>query len=296
MLNTGSASTRQGASAFGFAFWPSGHTFQERIIHAQYSLASRLSSPLRRQGPSASVFGYSLLEHAPSERGIPAFFHSPQASEPPFFAWPKKHGPKKGHPTLAPYAQSLCSRFASLLRGSPTVHPWTDVELAHIVWAILRTIPSQSRRDRGDPNSAHRARQSQSQRQRQRRNLLRLGCAGCAVNGPPERRRSDVGKPAGWAQWIAPSLASVQGWTVDKPRSRFADSEGTKPVERRFGVAFSLVTLLLATQEKVTRSLEASEIRQGCRATQERALRDKTQNHRHWVPAFAGATSESRRV
>ncbi len=45
---------------------------------------------------------------------------------------------------------------------------------------------------------------------------------------------------------------------------------GQEPGERRFGVAFSLVTLLLATQEKVTRSPEASEKRQGCRATKER--------------------------
>ena len=100
-------------------------------------------------------------------------------------------------------------------------------------------------------------------------------------NGPPERRRSGVGKPTGWAQWIAPSLASVQGWTVDKPRSRFADSEGRKPGERRFGVAFSLVTLLLATQEKVTRSPEASEKRQGCRTPKERALEVQINRQHH---------------
>jgi hypothetical protein len=39
---------------------------------------------------------------------------------------------REGHPTHAPYAQSLCSRCASLLRGSLTVHPWTGIELAHI--------------------------------------------------------------------------------------------------------------------------------------------------------------------
>ncbi len=167
---------------------------------------------------------------------------------------------RKATPTLAPYAQSLCYGFASLLRGSPTVHPWTGVELAHIVWAILQTFPAQSRRDRGAPCSARRARLSQSQKplirsaghllplhgRRKRRskatacgNLLRLGCAGCAVNGPPERRRSGVGKPGGWLAGMRASLASVHGWTVDKPRSHFANSEGRKPVERRFGVAFS---------------------------------------------------------
>ena len=62
-------------------------------------------SPPTVRRPSA-VWGpvsYSRIfeEHAPAERGIPAFFHSPQASEPPFFEWPKKHGPKKGHPDAA---------------------------------------------------------------------------------------------------------------------------------------------------------------------------------------------------
>ena len=77
-----------------------------------------------------------------------------------------------------------------------------------------------------------------------------LSCAGCAVDGPPERRRSDGGKPEGWAQWIAPSLASVQGWTVDKPRSHFANSEGRKPVERRFGVAFLWAIFLWPSKER----------------------------------------------
>ena len=116
-------------------------------------------------------------------------FHSPAASESLSFACPLRRrsgansaaGPKgagqdarsqesnqrKSHHTLAPSAQFLCSRSASLLRGSPTVHPWTGVELAHIVWAILRTFPSQARRDRGGPGSAHRARQSNCQSQSQ---------------------------------------------------------------------------------------------------------------------------------
>ena len=89
-------------------------------------------------------------------------FNSPQASESLSLAWPRESNhcaagaartarlarrakgrspeSREGHPTLTPYAQSLCSRCAGLLRGSPTVHPWTGVELAHIVWAILRTF------------------------------------------------------------------------------------------------------------------------------------------------------------
>ena len=127
-----------------------------RDIHSP--LAARRSSPLPfdkrrtgsaspRQGPSAFAHEFAHLEHAPASRGIPAFFHSPPASECLSLAWPRERHQREGHPTLAPYAQSLCSRYARLLRGSPTVHPWTGVELAHIVWAILRTIPPQSRRE-----------------------------------------------------------------------------------------------------------------------------------------------------
>ena len=76
----------------------------------------------------------------------------------------KNVGQEKATPTLASCAQSLCSRCASLLRGSPTVHPWTGVELAHVLWTILRTFPAQSRHDRGPPNSVRRARLSQRQK------------------------------------------------------------------------------------------------------------------------------------
>jgi len=69
---------------------------------------------------------------------------------------------REGHPTHAPYAQSLCFRCASLLRGLLTVHPWTGSKLAHVLWAILRTIPAQPRHVRRDPYSARPARQSKS--------------------------------------------------------------------------------------------------------------------------------------
>ena len=54
-----------------------------------------------------------------------------RASEPPFFEWAKKHGPKKAHPTAAVYGL-LSYDFAKLLRGSLTVHPCTGSKLARI--------------------------------------------------------------------------------------------------------------------------------------------------------------------
>jgi hypothetical protein len=43
-----------------------------------------------------------------------------RASESLFFACSKKSNQKKEHPTLAPYAQSLCSGYARQLDGVPT--------------------------------------------------------------------------------------------------------------------------------------------------------------------------------
>jgi hypothetical protein len=198
---------------------------------------------------------------------------------------------EKGHPTLAPYAQSLCSRYARPLRGSLTVHPWTGIELAHVVWAILRTIPAQPRRDRGDPDIALPARQSQSPlgncscvalppasmqsssplpgtfsrpagegRPELKANaklkvcgkLLCLGCAGCAVNGPPMQRRTGGEKARRVARRDASQLAASP-WMDCQPTPE------PMPGDRCIGVAFSLPTLLLATQEKVGRSPQASE-------------------------------------
>jgi hypothetical protein len=176
-------------------------------------------------------------------------------------AWPRESRQREGHPTLAPYAQSLCSRCARPLRGS----------LAHIVWAILRTFPAQPRRDRGDPDSAHRARQSQSPSAtapcvalppasvqsssafgtfsrlagegqakakayaRVRGNSLRPGCARCAVDGPPMQRQRDGGIAHRVAQGIAPSSTPVQGWTVGEPpesRCVVGGQEARRPLYR----------------------------------------------------------------
>jgi hypothetical protein len=70
-------------------------------------------------------------------------------------------------------------------------------------------------------------------------------------------------------------------------RRRAAKSQGRMPGDRCIGVAFLLVTFSLATQRKVTRSLEASEKRQGCRAPKECAIQQQS----HWIPACAGTTS-----
>jgi hypothetical protein len=135
---------------------------------------------------------FRLVSCFPSRHGaasMPVFTRLP-ASALLSLAWPRESRQREGHPTLAPYAQSLCSGYARQLRGSLTVHPWTGIELAHIVWAILRTFPAQPRRDRGDPDSAHRARKNKATACG---NSLCLGCAGCAVTGSPMQRQRGVG-------------------------------------------------------------------------------------------------------
>ena len=126
-------------------------------------------------------------------------------------SWPVRR--RAGARSQEKATPSLCCRCTGLLRGCLRVHPWTGSQLAHVLWAIRPTDPAQSRRERRYPNSAHRARQSQSpssalsgtfSRKREKEKepyrenapllLLRLGCAGSAVNGAPEQWRRCVGK------------------------------------------------------------------------------------------------------
>ena len=101
---------------------------------------------------------------------------------------------------------------------------------------------------------------------------LRLGCAGCAVTGPPEQWRWGAGKARRVARKDASQLAA-SAWTHCQP------TPGAPARSRRAGArrpllwgALSFGYFSLSTQRKVTRSPEASEKRQGCRATKERAL------------------------
>ena len=170
----------------------------------------------------------------------------------------EKVSKEKATPTLAPCAQSLCSRCASALRGSLTVHPWTGIELAHVVWAILRTVPTHARRDRGDPMSAHRARQRNSQ-----------SSAPCASSHEPAlslprtmrahrvpsiaasvRRRSPQDGPHDVGQFDA------SPWMDCQRTPQHARAPGAQGLcaRRECGGGLSLGYFSLATQREVTRS------------------------------------------
>jgi len=66
-----------------------------------------------------------------------------------------------------------------------------------------------------------------------------------ALPGPPLKRRVGEGKPAGWFAWIRTSLASVHGWTVDKPRSPHAGFPGmdARKARKRGGLLFGYLSL-----------------------------------------------------
>jgi hypothetical protein len=200
-------------------------------------------------------------------------FHSPPASALLSLAWPRESRQREGHPTLAPCAQSLCSRFARRLRGSLTVHPWTGIELAHIVWAILRTFPAQPRRDRGDPLSAHRARQSEEQSQSVREpapSWLRTMRSRWGPYAAAQRRRRG---PKGGSQGREPvGCQSMDG---------LSDNPGAAARSRRAGCPETAVSgwpslwLLSLGHARESDSLAGRRVinRHGCRAPKERAPR-----------------------
>jgi hypothetical protein len=243
-----------------------------------------VNSPLRSCPSVGAPSGAMLLPYFKGAKG----FHSPPATESLFFAWPKKSNQKKGHPTLAPYAQSLCSRCARPLRGSLTVHPWTDIELAHIVWAILRTFPTLPRRDRGGPLSAHRARQSEEQSHSHREPE--------SASSWLRRRRSDWGPyaaakwrrkgPQGGREGSRPVGCQSRDGLSANPRSRFAQSEGRSPETVASG--WPSLWLLSLGHARESDSLAGRRVntRHGCRAPKERASKVQSQ----WAPACAGAT------
>ena len=88
---------------------------------------------------------------------------------------------------------------------------------------------------------------------------LRSGAQDARYPGPVSGGGWAQERPAGWARGIAPSSLPAHGGAVSEPPEPCRAVAGQEPGDHRFGVAFSLPTFLLATQEKVGRSPKASE-------------------------------------
>ena len=203
-----------------------------------------------------------------------AFRTALRASQVTFLWWAKKGNPKKAHPALVPCAHSLCFGCARLLRGSLTAHPCAGSSRAHIVWALLRTFPSQARHERGDPMAMD---------GRSAGNAGAISCRLVAVLATASSHALPSCAAAERDDWShcsfqrANSRVSCRATQSDtgarRPCSRpwMAElapargrqgAKGTSLAVRAMHetrVAFSLVTFLLATQEKVTRAPKVRE-------------------------------------
>ncbi len=259
-LSTGSGSSyRRKAEAFynrRIAGHPAALCFQIRVFVAQHP--SRFHSPQPARRPCAGRGPVPLLVnpffvHAPTSRGIPAFFHSPPASECLLFAWPKRRHQEKAtphsrlaHSPCAPGPRACYGVRRQSIHGLASNWPTSCGPSFGLVRQLLHALlstacsrrgstasihecvppasmqsPSQARRDRGGPDSAHRARQMQSQS----RKLLRLGCAGEGCRATPEEPKGSGLMPPKGQQAIEPPRQPVGQVNVALHASRIKTRE-----------------------------------------------------------------------
>ena len=131
----------------------------------------------------------------------------------------KEKLPRERPPREHVLSTSVCSGCASGRRGSPKAHPCACGELAHILCAILRTFPSTARRVRGAP---HRARLARTYwRSMQMGLALKEAMDGRyrsrAFQGPLCCGAGRTKRPAGWAQWIAPTCRRAKDGASASP-------------------------------------------------------------------------------
>ena len=126
-------------------------------------------------------------------------FHSPCGRAGNFLCLCKESH-QRNTPPVARLPGILPSRYAIGLRGSLNAHPCAYSELARIVRAILRTLPSPPRRATGAPFRRHPAAEAEAQdtgicrfRGNDVREESRIpACAGMTTRGAIGRRRCDV--------------------------------------------------------------------------------------------------------
>jgi len=114
-----------------------------------------------------------------------------------------------------------------------------------------------------------------------RERLLLLLRQDAAQTGPPEARRGCAGSVRRRAHTMCARSPNVHGRTSGEPRSTLADLEGRMPGRRAAGGGLLFGYFLLAIQEKVTRSPEASG---------SFALQENSTVRSRWIPACAGMT------
>ncbi len=232
--------------------------------------------------------------YAPSSRGIPAVFHSPPGERVSSLCVAKEKAPRERPPRYSGLRASCPATAQRDSGGSTTVHPWTGVELgaihcAHPAGYPCVTLPLH-RRPIYCASCAAKTKQVPA-----RFGFgfaLRFGVHDARYMGPLDRGETAEGMSVGWPTRRGPvRRQSMDGLSANPGADSRTRSAGTVRRARVWG-GLLFGAFLLATQEKDTRSPEASEKRQGCRAPQERALEEPS----HWVPAYAGTTRNRTRV
>jgi hypothetical protein len=272
------------------------HAPAERGIHAGYSLASR----------RASHFSLRAQRKVTKRKSTP-IQRSPGSATAPCVALPPASMQSSCPPT--PQRDS---------GGSPTVHPWTGVELGAIPCAHPSGFPSVTLPLHRGP--IHCASCAVKTKQTPARVGIGFGFAlgsgahDARYRGPVARGEAAQELSEGWPTRRGPvRRQSMDGLSANPGAASRTRSTGTVRRARVWG-GLLFAYFLLATQEKVGRSPKASEssalpvfveyichaersdslagrrvkTRHGCRATKERASGKQS----HWTPACAGVTRD----
>ncbi len=228
-------------------------------------------SSRRKPGSSSWGFGSSL-----SLGGFGSLFRSPRRLACYFSLLAQREVTKRKGTPIPRSPGILPCDCARRLRGSPTVHPCTDVELAGIHAghpAGLFSAPSPRHRS---PVSAHPA--------RPRQGSLRSGVPGLLLFGSPAvAPRSGVGQ-RGKANCLRPWMAELFAgrWTASTAGNRLGEAHAARMP------GCPVLWLLSFGQAKESNALAAEASGTGDRSRQERVT---GQSHRSWIPAFAGMTA-----
>ena len=290
------------------------HAPSSRGVPGDYPFTTHRSSPLpfeklktssasRKQWPS----NFARVKHAPSSRGIPAVFSLASSERVSSLCVAKEKAPRERPPQSdalrAPCPASSRSDCGvcrqSILGLTPnwlaSMRATLRAFLRHFAAAqgarLLRILSSKD-----EAESAHSARPlnfllpltgRRCPAGRMRGFGFGFGAHEARYWGPLDRGETAKEKSEGWPTRCGPvRRQSRDGLSANPVAGSRTWSTGTVRKARMWG-GLLFGYFLLVTQEKVTRSLEASEKRQGCRAPKERALTSQ----RHRAPACAGATS-----
>src|SRR5690348_1149242 len=195
------------------------------------------------------------------EHRLPCLF-SPacRAGEPPFFAWPKKGGPKKGHPGAAffvpPWTKNPCEPAGLADAPSLARRQVGAILCAHPAGLIVRPAPQH--RVPGK-SSASTAAIVASLEARSNCLLRRHVRAGCAPNGALGCGARSAETPAGWRTGSAPVRRRHRDVPSAHPGERARTRSTWMCGGRIRGVAFSLVTFSCHARESYPRARRRTE-------------------------------------